>query len=106
MTKRPECQLGDELQSFKDSDARRSDGLDVIVFFLRIEPADHVIDAGDARQIAFVELDDERNVVHLQTDLRQILAKIVEALQIRILHRALRIGDEDDSFSTSLRVVL
>ena len=71
---------------------------DVLVLALGIERRRAiVVDRRDVRQVALVELQDQRDFVEVEADLGEVLAQVLEALDVRVEHRLLRVGDEDDA---------
>jgi hypothetical protein len=49
------------------------------------------------REVAFVELEDERELFDHEPDLGEVFLQVLEALDVRVEHRQLRVGDEDDA---------
>jgi hypothetical protein len=54
----------------------------------------HVVDGVDVRQIAFVVLEDQRHFVRIEAIEAQIRSQVFEAIEVRLAHGALGVGDE------------
>jgi hypothetical protein len=90
----PQCQLRDELERLEHAGATRGDGFDRLVLPFRIECVEDALRRQDVRQVTLVELDDQRNLVHRKTDLAEVLAQVLEALEVRLEHRHLGVRHE------------
>src|SRR5688500_15842743 len=90
-------QFRDQLQGLEDADAGRGDSLDRLVPALRIQSVEHRLDGCDVWNVALVQLKNEWDLVEVQSDLSQVLTEISEAVDVRIEHRLLRVGYEDES---------
>ena len=94
---RAQRQLGDLLESLEDARAGEGHGLAVLETPFGVECVQHHLDGGDIGQIPLVELQDERQLVQVHADLGEVLAEVLQTLHVRLQHRHLGVGHEDDA---------
>ncbi len=62
---------------------------------LRVQHAVEVLDGQDVGQVALVVLKDDRQPLELAPLFEQVVAQVLEALEVRVRPQALRVGHED-----------
>ncbi len=90
-------QFRDRLQRLEDAGPVPRRGLVPLDGAVEVEGVVQLVDREDVREIAFVVLEDAGRGVEGDPDLGEVLAEVAEALDVRVLHGPLGIGDEDDA---------
>src|SRR3954452_18298547 len=85
-------QLGDRLEGVENADAGRGDRL-VLRHVGRIEQLLELVHRGGVGHVPFVVLDDIGNLVEVVTLFLQVVAQVLERLDVRFHALDLRVGD-------------
>ena len=85
------------LESLEDSLAEDRARLVALVLAIGIEAVLELLEREDVGQVPLVVLEDQGQVLELDPDLREVGAEIDHALDVGVLHGALRVAHEDDA---------
>jgi hypothetical protein len=90
-------QLRDRLERLEDACAVHRGRLVELDGPVRVEGLIQLVEREDVREIPLVVLENARDALEREPDLGEVLPEVLEALDVRIAHRALRVGHEDDA---------
>ena len=95
--------LGDLFECLEDPLTVDGRGLEPGEDVIGVEVGVELVDRQDVLEITLVVLKDQGNLFDVEAELGQILAEVLEALDVRLAHWPLGIGHEDDSVYTRQR---